>query len=149
MRKPAFCICENKDADQLCGNHEADQRLCFVTGIVQSLYFLNPKFQASSHLLWLYSPICVGPVGNPEDRFFSQQGSILIVFSTEKSPSPGYKFLQLIGAQKLPGNERITVRQLSDALVESNQVLANDIMLGKIGKVCQNEHRQSVIRSLH
>ena len=29
MRKPAFCISENKDADQLCGNHEADQRLCF------------------------------------------------------------------------------------------------------------------------
>ena len=25
MRKPAFCICENKDADQLRGNHEADQ----------------------------------------------------------------------------------------------------------------------------
>ena len=29
MRKPAFCICENKDADQLCGNRKADQRLCF------------------------------------------------------------------------------------------------------------------------
>ena len=29
MRKPAFCICENKDADQLRGNREADQRLCF------------------------------------------------------------------------------------------------------------------------
>ena len=29
MRKPVFCICENKDADQLRGNHEADQRLCF------------------------------------------------------------------------------------------------------------------------
>ena len=28
MRKPAFCICENKDADQLRGNGEADQRLC-------------------------------------------------------------------------------------------------------------------------
>ena len=28
MRKPAFDICENKGADQLCGNHEADQRLC-------------------------------------------------------------------------------------------------------------------------
>ena len=27
--KPAFCICENKDADQLRGNREADQRLCF------------------------------------------------------------------------------------------------------------------------
>ena len=28
-RKPTFCICENKDADQLRGNREADQRLCF------------------------------------------------------------------------------------------------------------------------
>ena len=29
MRKPDFCICENKDAHQLRGNREADQRLCF------------------------------------------------------------------------------------------------------------------------
>ena len=29
MRKPALCICENKDADQLRGNREADQGLCF------------------------------------------------------------------------------------------------------------------------
>ena len=29
MRKPTFCICENKDADQLRGNREADQHLCF------------------------------------------------------------------------------------------------------------------------
>ena len=29
MRKPKFCKCENKDADQLHGNREADQRLCF------------------------------------------------------------------------------------------------------------------------
>ena len=29
MRKPAFCICENKDADQLRSNCAADQRLCF------------------------------------------------------------------------------------------------------------------------
>ena len=28
MRKPAFGICENKDADQLRGKREADQRLC-------------------------------------------------------------------------------------------------------------------------
>ena len=46
-RKPAFCKCENKDAYHLRGNREAD----FATQIVQSLYFLNPKFQASSHLL--------------------------------------------------------------------------------------------------
>ena len=29
MKKPTFCICENKDADQLRGNRKADQRLCF------------------------------------------------------------------------------------------------------------------------
>ena len=29
--RPGFFahICENKDADQLCGNHTADRRLCF------------------------------------------------------------------------------------------------------------------------
>ena len=29
VRKPVFCKCKNKDADQLRGNREADQRLCF------------------------------------------------------------------------------------------------------------------------
>ena len=29
MGKPTICLGENKDADQLCGNREADQRLCF------------------------------------------------------------------------------------------------------------------------
>ena len=29
MRKPAVCICKNIDADQLRGNREADQCLCF------------------------------------------------------------------------------------------------------------------------
>ena len=29
VRKPAFCICENKDADQLRSNCAVDQRLCF------------------------------------------------------------------------------------------------------------------------
>ena len=43
----------------------------FATQIVQSLYFLYPKFQASSHLLWLYSPACVGP----RKPVFSQRSS--------------------------------------------------------------------------
>ena len=29
MGKPTICICENEDTDQLRGNREADQRLCF------------------------------------------------------------------------------------------------------------------------
>ena len=37
----------------------------FATKIVQSLYFLNPNFQASCHLLWLCSLVCVGPGQKP------------------------------------------------------------------------------------
>ena len=43
--------------------------------IVQSLYYINPKFQAFSHLLWLYSPVCVGPGRKPRRPVFSQRGS--------------------------------------------------------------------------
>ena len=65
MRKLDFCICDNKDADQLRGNREADQRLCFRYTDSTISYFLNPKFQASSHLLLLYSLVCVGPGRKP------------------------------------------------------------------------------------
>ena len=46
MRKPAFCICENKDADQLRGNREADQRLCFR--YTDSTISLLAKYEISS-----------------------------------------------------------------------------------------------------
>ena len=75
VRKPAFCICESKDGDQLRGNREADQRLCFAIRIVQSLYYLNPKFQAPCHLLWPYSLLCAGPGRKPRRQVSSQRGS--------------------------------------------------------------------------
>ena len=46
MRKPAFNICENKDADQLRGFREADQRLCFR--YTDRTIPLLPKFEISS-----------------------------------------------------------------------------------------------------
>ena len=49
VRKPDFCICENKDADQLRGNHEADQRLCFR--YMDSTTPLLSKSEISSPLL--------------------------------------------------------------------------------------------------
>ena len=77
MRKAAFCICENKDADQLPGNREADHAFVFATRIIQSLYFLNPKFQAAIQLMWLYSPVCVGPGWKPEDRFSNKEAQMI------------------------------------------------------------------------
>ena len=43
----------------------------FATRTVRSLDFLNPKFQASSHLLWLYSPVCIRPGRKPQRPVFS------------------------------------------------------------------------------
>ena len=47
----------------------------FATRTVQSLYFLNPKFQASSRILWLCSPVSVGPGRKYRRPVFSQRGS--------------------------------------------------------------------------
>ena len=46
MQKTAFCICENKDANQLRGNREADPRLCFR--YTDSTIPLLPKSEISS-----------------------------------------------------------------------------------------------------
>ena len=46
----------------------------FATKIVQSLYFPNTKFQASSYLLLLYSLVCVRPGRKPRRPVFSQRG---------------------------------------------------------------------------
>ena len=74
LRKPAFCVCENNDADQLRGYREADQRLCFR--YTDSTILQLPKSEISSHLLWLNSPVSVGPgrksrrpVGSYENNF--------------------------------------------------------------------------------
>ena len=79
VRKPAFCIYENKDTDQLHGNRDADQRLCFP--YIYSTIPLLPytKFQAFSHLVWLYSPVYVGPGRKPRRPVFSQRGSYNVV----------------------------------------------------------------------
>ena len=62
MRKPTFHICEDNGADQLSSNCKADQRLCFHYMANTIPVVSNPKFLASSHLLCLYSSVCVEPV---------------------------------------------------------------------------------------
>ena len=72
IRIATFCICENRAADQpyVRSNCEADQQpLCFryTDSTVLFLFFLHLKFPAStcSHLLCLYSSVCVVPVRKP------------------------------------------------------------------------------------
>ena len=74
IKKPDFCICENKDADQLRGNREADQRLCFR--------YIDP----STLLIRNYKPLAIfcsctarylsDLVVNPDDRFSQNEAHI-------------------------------------------------------------------------
>ena len=81
-RKPAFCICKNKDTDQLRGKREADQRLCFPykdsTIPLLPIYKINSKPLAilcgcTARFVW-------DLVGNPEDRFSHNEPHIKVVF---------------------------------------------------------------------
>ena len=66
MRKPAFCIGENKAADQLFGNHTANQRLCFrytdktiphlPKSKISSLQFSSVAAQPSLCRTWSETP---------------------------------------------------------------------------------------------
>ena len=75
MRNPTFCICENKDADQLRGYHKADQCLCFR--YIDSTIPLLSKSEMSS----LYPSSVAAQPGlwrtRSETRFlvFSRRGS--------------------------------------------------------------------------
>ena len=74
MKKAFFCICENKDAVT------AKLISAFVSAarLERFIYFLNSKFQASFHLLWLNSPVFVGPGPKARRPFFSLRGSIMV-----------------------------------------------------------------------
>ena len=90
MRKPTFCICENKGADQLHSNCKADHAFVFAIRIVPFPYFLNPKFPASSHLLGLYSLVCVGPVQKPHCWFSHETAQLPVQQRRQQRQLQGY-----------------------------------------------------------
>ena len=80
MGKPTICIGENKDADQLRGNREADQCLCFR--YTDSTIPLLLKSEISSFKLasvLIYSLVCVGPVRKPHCWFSHETAQILVL----------------------------------------------------------------------
>ena len=74
MRKMVFCICENKDADQLRGNREADKRLCFR--YTDSTIPLLPNSEISSLLLSsvaVQPGLCATWSETPKSRFLTKR----------------------------------------------------------------------------
>ena len=79
MRKPFFfAYAKTKTQISFAVTAKLISAFVFATQIVQSLFFLNPKFQASRYLRWLHSPVCVGPGRKPRRPVFSQRGSYYV-----------------------------------------------------------------------
>ena len=76
MRNPAFANAITKTQISFAVSTKLLSAFVLAVWIVQSLYFRNPIFQASSHLLLLHSSVCVGPGWEPE-RWFSQDAAQL------------------------------------------------------------------------
>ena len=81
--KTAFCICENKDADQFRGNCEADQRFCFR--YLDSTLPLANFCDCTVRFVW-------DLVRNPEDR----DSGIAVHFICEQYLSPKKYHLQVL-----------------------------------------------------
>ena len=61
-RKPAFCLSENKGADQLSSNCEVDQHCCFLYMDSTIPPLLNTGIS-------MYRAVCVGPGRKPRSGF--------------------------------------------------------------------------------
>ena len=55
-KNPLFVYAKKKTQISFAVTAKLISAFVFATQIVQSLYFLNQKIQASGHLLWLYTP---------------------------------------------------------------------------------------------
>ena len=76
VRKPVFAYAKTKTQISFAVTAKLISAFVFPTRIVQSLYFLNTKFQASSHLMRLCSPVSVGPGRKSRRPVFSRRGSV-------------------------------------------------------------------------
>ena len=84
MRKPDFCICENKDADQLSGNREADLRLWFR--YTDSTIPLLPIYEISSlypSSVTVQTGLCRTSSETPKTGFLTTR----LIYKLQKSSS--------------------------------------------------------------
>ena len=66
---------------------KAQSSFAVATWIIQFLLYLYPKFQECSFLLRMYRPLCVRPVGNPEDLVSGITAHIVLYIFSSPEPS--------------------------------------------------------------
>ena len=97
MRKPDFAYAKTKTQISFAVTAKLISAFVFAIRKVQSLYYLYPKFQASSHLLCLRRLVCVGPGRKPRRPVFSERGSNDIGQLSDISSLVEAVFLELYG----------------------------------------------------
>ena len=75
MRNQLFAYVKTKLQISCAVTTQLINDFVFTTQIKQSLFFLNPKFQASSYILWLHSPDLVR---NREDRLSHNEAHMFL-----------------------------------------------------------------------
>ena len=89
----------------------------FATRIVQSLYFLHPKFRASSHFLWLHSPVCVKP-----DRFSHVESQFILTHFLTDGFSHPYHLDEHAFISRVIGSDFSTLFHFSMKFVSANRI---------------------------
>ena len=84
MRKPDFCLCENKGADQLRSNCEADQRLCFSQ---HGKYNFSSDFKLLACFCDCTGRFVSDLVGKHEDRFSDVTAQVIYMYIYQHLPS--------------------------------------------------------------
>ena len=69
----------------------------FAIRIVQFLFYVKPKFQASSFFLCLYRPVCFGPVRKPHCWFSHKAAQILLYSGPKVCTSQLYGIRTIVG----------------------------------------------------
>ena len=123
MRKPDFCLCENKGAAQLRSNCKADQRLCFCYMTIPLL----PKSEISS-----FSP-------------FSETVQTGLCWTCTETPKTGF-----ITSQLICSNFRRYWHSGQDSGFENEKVLIQEIQSVLLfHHFIQEGHELTVFNFLH
>ena len=136
MRKPAFCICKNKTQISCAVTTQLISAFVLAIQIVQPLFYLNPKFQASSYVLWLCSLVCVRPGRKPRRPVFSQRGSFNSIDSRVRCTDCSKISMSLLQKIHLSLNKKFQITQPTTKLLHPALIFQS--IVRNLPFVCKN-----------
>ena len=126
LRKQAFCICENKGADQLRGNPEADQRLCFrytdsTIPIIEAMRTRDRYKSLNDDLQYkIWRNKVVSLIKQSKKAQYTA-----IIDENNNNPSSVWKLFKEIGIKKQKSNASIPTLKINGKETDDHTIMAN------------------------